>query len=154
MERDRVYNNAQSNSGGWAASDLNIFLNQRLYNALPEQIKALVKQVTVTSSVGNKSTELSTSECYITIPSCIDVDISMTNAPYYSEGKTISYMVNNDARIRTYDGGEAHSYWLRSPNVTNTTNTSYYVWQVDANGKPYGFATPTSKAGVLFEISF
>ena len=54
LERARVYNSSNTNVGGWASSELNDFLNSRFYNAVPAQIKSLLKQVTVSSSIGNK----------------------------------------------------------------------------------------------------
>lgn len=149
LERDRKLSNAQTNSGGWAEMQLNSFLNERLYNAFPTQWKALIKKVTVSSSVGSKSTELSTSDCYITLPSCIEVDPSMTSEPYIYEGSAISYMTTNDMRKRAYDGGDYHAYWLRSPNIQYTN----YMYQVDEDGNLYGYHHPNYSSGVLIEIS-
>ena len=149
LERDRRLTNTQSNAGGWAAMQLNALLNKRLYNALPTQWKALIKKVTVSSSIGSKSTEISTSECYVTIPSCIEVDSTMTTEPYINEGSSISYMTTNDMRKRAYDGGDYHAYWLRSPNISYTN----YMYQVDADGNLYGYHYPNYTSGVLIEIS-
>ena len=149
LERDRRLTNTQSNAGGWATMQLNALLNKRLYNALPTQWRALIKKVTVSSSIGSKSTEISTSECYVTIPSCIEVDSTMTTEPYINEGSSISYMTTNDMRKRAYDGGDYHAYWLRSPNISYTN----YMYQVDADGNLYGYHYPNYTSGVLIEIS-
>ena len=149
LERDRKLSNLQSNAGGWATMQLNTLLNSRLYNAMPTQWKSLIKQVTVSSSIGSKSSELSTSECYITIPACIEVDSSMSTEPYLYEGSAISYMTTNDMRKRAYDGGDYHAYWLRSPNVAYAN----YMYQVDADGNLYGYHYPNYASGVLIEIS-
>lgn len=149
LERDRRLSNTQSNSGGWASMQLNTLLNKRLYNAMPTQWKALIKKVTISSSVGSKSTEISTSECYITIPSCIEVDSTMTTEPYVNEGSAISYMTTNTMRKRAYDGGDYHAYWLRSPNIAYTN----YMYQVDEEGNLYGYHYPNYSSGVLIEVS-
>lgn len=149
LSKKMALSNVQSNAGGWGSYTLNTFLNNRLYKAIPDQIRNIVKQVKIPSSIGSKSTEVETSDCYIAIPACIEVDSSMTSEPYLSEGTAISYMTTNDARKRAYDGGDYASYWLRSPNVSYTN----YVYQVDEDGKLYGYNYPTSKAGVLIEIS-
>ena len=149
LERDRKLTSAQSNAGGWAAMQLNTLLNDRLYNAFPTQWKTLVKKVTISSSIGSKSTEISTSECYITIPACIEVDSSMITEPYINEGSAISYMTTNNMRKRAYDGGDYHAYWLRSPNISYAN----YMYQVDEDGNLYGYHYPNYTSGVLIEIS-
>ena len=139
-----------SNSGGWKNSSLNTMLNSRLYEALPRQIRAIIKQVKIPSSIGNKSTEVETSDCFITVPAVIEVDPTMTTEPYINEGSSISYMTNNTSRMRAYSDGTYDRYWLRSPNVTSDS----YVYRVNADGSMYGFVIPYYTAGILIEISF
>ena len=149
LNRPRQFANGQSNTGGWASSTLNTFLNGRFYDAIPDNMKALMKQVNVKSSIGDKSTEVATTGCYVTIPAVIEVDATKTTEPYLSEGAAISYMTSNNARKRSYDGGNVAAYWLRSPNVDYTT----YIYTVDTSGKAYGFNYPNAYNGVLIEIS-
>jgi hypothetical protein len=143
------YNISSSTTGGWSTSTLNRFLNNRLYKAIPVQFRQLLKQVKVASSIGDKSIDVETSNCYITIPACIEVDSTMTTEPYLSEGTAISYMTTNASRQRARVGGEPEAYWLRSPNVTYAN----YIFTVNAAGEPFGYNYPTAKAGVLIEIS-
>jgi len=150
LGRNKVWNTANTNSGGWANSAINSSLNNRLYKAIPTQIRSLVKQCRVPASVGDKSTEIVTSDCYIAIPSVFEVDPTMSTEPYVNEGTTISYMTTNDARIRKYDDGTAGNYWTRSANVAY----SNYVFRVNADGSLYGYSSPNYEAGVLIEISF
>ena len=150
LGRTKRWNISNTNAGGWANSSLNKSLNTRLYNAMPTQIKQLMKQVIVYSSVGKMSSELSSSNCYITIPALVEVDSSMTSEPYNSEGTAISYLNTNASRKRMFDGGDANEYWLRSPNVSYEN----YIWRVDANGNPQGITNASTNLGVLIEISF
>lgn len=150
LGRTKKWNNTNTNVGGWANSTLNKSLNNRLYNAMPTQIKQLLKKVIVYSSVGQMSTELSSSDCYITIPALIEVDPTHTTEPYNSEGIGISYLNTNASRKRSFDGGDYDEYWLRSPN----TGYANYVWRVDENGATQGITNTTSSLGVLIEISF
>ena len=156
LGRTKVWNASNTNDGGWANSSLNISLNTRLYNAMPTQIKSLLKQVIVYSNDGldNSSApyyqEVTSSNCYITIPALIEVDSSRTSEPYNSEGTSISYMSNNTARKRAFDGGDYSAYWLRSPNVDYVN----YIWRVDENGQTQGITNATTSLGVLIEISF
>ena len=149
LDRKVVFSNNSTNTGGWASSTLNTFLNTRLYAALPLQMSQLIKQVKVASSIGNKSSEVSYSDCYITIPAAKELDPTMTSEPYNSEASAISYMTSDSMRMRAYDGGNYDDYWTRSPNVGYTN----YIYQVNEKGELYGFCTPTIKAGILIQIS-
>ena len=161
LERTRQYNSTDTNVGGWANSELNKFLNDRLYNAIPTQIRSLIKSVVVWSSIGGgstatPSTELSSSNCYITIPSVKDVDGINTSGvansdPYNSESfAPISTFSSVDARKRAFDNGDYNDYWLRSP----TINYPRYIWRVEADGSMYSISPANTKYGVLIEISF
>ena len=154
LGRTRKWNNTNSNTGGWANSALNYSLNTRLYHAMPTQIKELIKQVIVYSSVGNSSTELSSSDCYITIPAAIEVDSTMSYEPYNSEGIAISYLTTNNSRKRAFDNGSYNAYWLRSPNYSEQNQYMNYVYRVDENGQVQGITNATNNLGVLIEISF
>ena len=159
LGRTKKWNTNNTNDGGWAKSELNKSLNTRLYNAMPTQIKSLLKQVIVYSNDGieNKSvtpveyyTEVTPSNCYITIPAIIEVDPTMTSEPYNNEGSSISYLSTDDSRKRAFDGGDFNSYWLRSPSAS----FSNYVWRVDFDGDAEEITQASNNLGVLIEISF
>ena len=150
LGRTKGWNTSNTNAGGWANSSLNKSLNERLYNAMPTQIKALLKKVIVYSSIGQMSSELSSSDCYITIPALIEVDPTQTSEPYNSEGTSISYLVTNADRKRAFDGGDYNAYWLRTPNV----GYANYIWRVEADGQTQGITNATTSLGVLIELSF
>ena len=150
LGRTKKWNASNSNAGGWADSALNKSLNERLYNAMPTQIRALLKKVIVYSSIGQMSTELSSSDCYITIPALIEVDPTQTSEPYNSEGTSISYLSTNSSRKRAFDGRDYEEYWLRTPNV----GYANYIWRVDENGQTQGITNATTSLGVLIELSF
>lgn len=145
--------NGNGNVGGWEHSELNKSLNSRLYNAMPTQIRSLLKQVKVVSSIGNNSVETSTSDCYISIPSVIEVNAAINTEPYNSEGTTVSYMTTNDSRKRAFDNGVYSSYWTRSPYVYTST-PDRYVYTVKEDGDTYGFVNASTSLGVLIMISF
>lgn len=152
MDRKRKYGQVfSSNAGGWAESTLNSYLNTRLVKAIPTQWQSLIKRVKVPSSIGGTSKEISTSNCYFSIPALAELyKDSQTNVePYINEGSLISYMVTDEDRVRCYDGGEAGIYFLRSPNA----NYSGYIMTVTATGEIYGFYSPTAEYGVLLQIN-
>lgn len=155
LGRTKMWNASNTNDGGWAESALNKSLNTRLYNAIPAQIKSLIKQVIVYSSdgIGNSDpyyTEVTPSNCYITIPALIEVDPTRTSEPYNSEGVSISYMSTNDSRKRAFDGGDYNAYWLRTP----TAGYTNYIWRVESGGNTEPITNAATNLGVLIEISF
>ena len=95
-------------------------------------------------------TEITPSNCYITIPAIIEVDSAQSEEPFNSEGTAISYMVNNDSRKRAFDNGDYNAYWLRSP----STGWANYIWRVEAGGNVEAITNAQTELGVLIEISF
>lgn len=155
LSKSCQFGDSYSYTGGWAESSLNRFLNSRLYEAVPTQIKSLIKKVTVSSSIGNKSTETSDSQCYIYVPAAIEMsnESRINKVPYTSEltnPYTISYMINNEARKRAYVDGDYVQYWLRSPNVEYAN----YIYTVNSSGEMYGYVNAPETHGVLIELSF
>jgi hypothetical protein len=166
LGRTKRWNSSNTNDGGWADCELNKSLNTRLYGAMPTQIKSLLKQVIVHSNDGiaNTSiipnqhyTEVTSSNCYITIPALIEVDPTQVSEPYNSEGTSISYLSTNDSRKRAFDGGDYYDYWLRTPNISYPN----YIWRIgDGDGEggvagsAQGVTNATTSLGILIEISF
>lgn len=163
----KSYNlSSNSNTGGWADCELNSFLNNRFYNAIPYQIKALIKKVSVKSTIGDNLTATSSSGCYINVPALYDVYDSAANEykpELYEFASTIDYLTGltdsqeTTNRVRKYaDSGENDDgvqYWLRSPSI-GTWSTSRYCYSIDKNGSPQQVTGTSSSLGVLIEISF
>lgn len=166
LDRQMKYNLSNTNAGGWADCNLNKVLNSRFYDAIPVQIRLMLKKVCVLSTIGQGSSEVSESGCYINIPSVYDVDSNETTYrnELYSAASTIASMATQQSRRREFSYGfendniDAYeSYWLRSPNTAYTS----YVWTVNENyqtdvnkGTTSGFNTPNTNHGVVIEISF
>lgn len=148
----RQFNPSNITTGGWATSTLNNFLNTRFYNAMPDQIKSIVKKVSVSSTIGNGSSTTTSSGCFVTIPAAYDVDPSFTEAyrsEVYDANGTIDYMVYDEDRKRAYTDGTYAAYWTRSPNLSNGA----YIYSVNADGSMHGYNNPSNRLGVLIEIS-
>ena len=159
LDRTKQYNASNTNVGGWAESKLNSYLNSRFYNAIPDQIKSLMKKVTVSSMIGGMSTELSESGCYVNIPSAYDIDNTKTEyaSEVYDTNGTIDYMISNDRRKRSYLDGDYADYWLRTPDIRYSSYALYVDSDGDGSGTAgqiYSFKTSNTEAGVLIEISF
>lgn len=141
----RIMNATATNIGGWAESDLNNWLNTRFYNGIPLNIRQLIKQVDVKSTIGEKSAEYSTSSCYIYIPAFADLSSNSSEASGASysilsgeiePGKTITYISGASDRIITDHSDEAVQYSTRSPGYPGMTNSisNQYFYRVNANG--------------------
>lgn len=152
LDRPRTLSNVQNNEGGWANMTLNTFMNTRMYNAINVKWKQLIKQVKISSSAGNKSTSMTTSNCYLTIPTVYSLTgKNSTSGVYASENgeKKFSHISTADTRIRSYVNGDADIYWTRSPNADHAT----YFCSIDENGDEYNYYYPNSRHGVLVELS-
>ena len=125
-----VMDTASTNAGGWASFALNSYLNSRVYEAFPDSWKQLIKQVKVKSSIGEKSLTISSSDCYVFIPSISELIPSMTSEPYGSEGTIISHFTSNEARICYNPEGVAVQYWTRSPSI----DWNNYVFRISTTG--------------------
>lgn len=149
LRTKKPINNAYSSEGGWAKCSLNTWLNTRFYEGLPLSIKQLIKQVKVSSSAGNQSDEITTSDCYIYIPALVEIYSSTNEEPYINEDTSIDYIINNADRVRKDYTGTAVEYWTRSPNYSYES----YFYYVNTSGGTSGFGQPPSDYGVVIEFS-
>lgn len=147
LERAAIMDPEYSNEGGWAKFALNKYLNERVYNALPDKLKQLIKQVKIKSSIGKQSLSVSSSDCYIFVPSIAELVPSMTQEPYTSEGTIISHFSSNTARICYNPNGAAVQYWTRSPSL----GWDSYVFKITTSGS-YQAITQTSAVDVYPRI--
>lgn len=136
-------------TGGWATSSLRTYLNDRIYKAFPLKWKQLLKQVKVKSSIGSKSESITSSDCYIFIPSIFELFEDMNRSPYDSEGTHISFCTDNTSRICKDKSGTAVSYWTRSPNVSYDN----YIYSVTTSGSHDGYNWANNSNYVRIMIS-
>ena len=146
LSNARRINNVSVNSGGWASYSLNAYLNNRLYNAFSSKWKQLMQQIKVKSSIGDKSTEVSSSDCYIFIPSISELGVNTNEEPYASEGTMISHMASATQRVCYTSYGVAVPYWTRSPSI-GTSSSWPYVYSINTNGSAQS-VTQTTNADV------
>lgn len=138
-----------SNTGGWGATTTRDYLNTRILNALPIGWQQLIQQVKVGSTLGDKSSEIATSDCYFYIPSVAELSPAQNVEPYIYEGTIISFMTSNESRICNDQNGNPSDYWTRSPNVQYGS----YFWSVQKTGEVYSFNQSSSELGVRLMFS-
>lgn len=137
-----------SNSGGWNSTYMRSSTIQTVYNALPEELRNVIKPVIKKASAGSKSFDIVESTDSVWIPSYIEVcaDASSTGSVYTNEGETYSiYASNSDRQKYKTDGVTLSTYWTRSP----VANSMYGFWYVTSNGELTTFGSDSSM-GVAF----
>lgn len=139
----RPYGTQSGNAGGWSASTLRSYLNNRIYNAIPIQWKQLLKEVVVSSTAGNGSNTITGSNCYIFIPSVSEIHPTKNIIPYSNEGTIISHMAEEQHR-KCYDAnGNSVQYWTRSPYVGSS---GVYVCTIKNDGSVQDITAANSTA--------
>lgn len=138
MNASRGVNSSNSNAGGWAQCTTRTYLNESVFNALPQQWKAMIKTVEVLSTIGGTSATVATSEDKLFLFSHAEVGFDASVVPYKyevdegAEQVTFGVFTDNASRIKkTYNGeGSAVHWWLRSPDPSSST----HYRTVNANG--------------------
>lgn len=95
----RRMNSTNTNVGGWDGCEMRTFLSTRIYNALPINWQSAIKQVKISASAGNQSSEIVVSDDKIYLASNREVG-GNTSEPYASEGSAISFFTSNARRIK------------------------------------------------------
>ena len=99
LTRLRQMNASNTNVGGWDASVLRGFLNDRVLKGMDYGYQAMIKPVKIFASAGNQSSEILVSNDTIYLAATREVG-GYTGAPYTSEGSPISWFTSNAARIK------------------------------------------------------
>lgn len=149
LNQKKTLSGSSTNTGGYAKCTLPAYLNTRVLDGLDIQWKQLVKKVKINSSVGDKSTEVSSSDNYFHIPSVYEVEPQMNTEPYVYEGSSIQYLTTNESRICRTSDGNATSYWTRSPNY----QYNGYYFRVEENGSVSGYYYPYEQNGIRLMYS-
>ena len=130
-------NSTNTNVGGWPGSAMYSFVNDTIYNALPEDLRNVIADTYVVSSHGpNDSTNLtSTDKLYLLSTKEVWRKSGTSNTINYdtaeAETRQLDYYTNlgvstsNDSGAIKYDAsGTATIWWLRS--ATSTTSSNFY----------------------------
>ncbi len=147
-------NNTAANEGGWPATSMRTFVNNDIYNALPNELKNAIIDTTVVSGYGvsgetnftsiDKLYLLTLKEIYINFPSGNDTANGLT--------RTLDYYTNIGVTESNYSGAikkkgiSAAWWWLRSADSSN--DSSFYVvlssgsWDFDMSANYAGGFAP------------
>ena len=122
----KIYDNGE-NLNGWEGSDLREFTNGELYNALPEQLRTIIKPVFKVSDGGAALKALATTTDYCWVPSYDEVGFENNrndNVPNQGVQYADTFMLGtsgNNTRIKyTADHYTIGRWWLRSSSYSDS----------------------------------
>ena len=135
---NHVMNSSSKNVGGWPASEMYTFVNNDIYNALPDDLKSEIIDTTVVSSHGLNDTEnfTSTDKLYLLAPKEIYTNFSSSSDTSKDLTRTLDYYTNIGVTISSYSGAikkngtSASNWWLRSAGASGV----YGFYNVDSDG--------------------
>jgi len=126
---DTVKVNAWSysrNAGGYSRTALRDYVNNTFTPLLPIGWQSAITPVVKKSTIGNRSTVLTTTCDKLFLFSGSEVG-TVTSAPYNTEGKLYPIFSDNASRIKYKSDGSAYYWWLRSPLVSISYGTSHFL---------------------------
>lgn len=113
----RPMNDVYTNEGGWGESTMRTLMDT-LLGRLPDDLKKAIKSVKKTTSEGNRSPSLTTTDDKLWLFSYTEVNSDAnTNLSPGGEGMTYPLFTNDSSRIKGENG-----WWLRSPRVSTYNN--------------------------------
>ncbi len=113
--------------GGWPATSMRTFVNNDIYNAIPNEIKNAIIDTTVVSGHGKSDTAnfTSTDKLYLLAPKEIYTDsIQSANDTAKDLTRTLDYYTNLGTTTSNYSGAikkngtSADYWWLRAAILT------------------------------------
>ena len=130
-------NDTDTNVGGWPATSMRTFVNNDIYNAIPNEIKNAIIDTTVVSGHGKSDTEnfTSTDKLYLLAPKEIYSDWSTyqsANDTAKDLTRTLDYYKNlgtstsNRSGVKKKNGTSADYWWFRAAS-SNTLEGFYTV---------------------------
>ena len=121
------------------------WINNDLFNALPEELQIIVKEVQKYVHVKNKTFELINKKCFL----LSDEELGNTNAymQLFGEGDTYPVFTDNNSRLRSKVGGDYVAWWTRSRYAGNMAAIQIVTELGEAT---YGNRNATDYLGVCF----
>ena len=130
---EHTMNGTATNAGGWPATTMRTFVNNDIYNAIPDEIKNAIIDTTVVSGHGKSDTEnftstdklylLSTAEVWSQGSSnTISTDRARDNTRQLDYYKNLGTSTSNYSGAIKKNGTSASRWWLRAAISTSTYN--------------------------------
>ena len=157
---EHTMNDTQTNVGGWPATSMRTYLNNDIYNKLPDEIKNSIIDTTTVSGHGKSDTEnftstdklylLSTAEVWSQGSSnTISTDTARDNTRQLDYYKNLGTSTSNYSGAIKKNGTSASRWWLRAA-YSNTAFTFLFV--SDSGGWSANNATIASGVAPAFRL--
>ena len=157
---EHTMNGTATNAGGWPATTMRTFVNNDIYNAIPDEIKNAIIDTTVVSGHGKSDTEnftstdklylLSTAEVWSQGSSnTISTDTARDNTRQLDYYKNLGTSTSNYSGAIKKNGTSASRWWLRAA-YSNTAFTFLFV--SDSGGWSANNATIASGVAPAFRL--
>ena len=123
-------NTAFSNTGGWNNAEMNTFINNNIYNALPNELKKIIIDTIVVSSYGKNDTAnfTTTNKLYLLAPKEIYTDYAETTDTAKDLTRILDYYKEKGVTMKSYanaikyNNSTATWWWLRNVPSSNSGN--------------------------------
>ena len=133
---EHTMNGTATNAGGWPATTMRTFVNNDIYNAIPDEIKNAIIDTTVVSGHGKSDTESFTSTDKLYLLSTAEVwsqgsSNTISTDTARDNTRQLDYYKNLGTSTSNYSGaikknGTSNSYWwLRAARSSNTYDFLY-----------------------------
>ena len=153
-------NDTQTNVGGWPATSMRTYLNNDIYNKLPDEIKNSIIDTTTVSGHGKSDTENFTSTDKLYLLSTVEVwsqgssntistDTARDNTRQLDYYKNLGTSTSNYSGAIKKNGTSASRWWLRAA-YSNTAFTFLFV--SDSGGWSANNATIASGVAPAFRL--
>lgn len=153
LYQDYQMNSSNTNRGGFPSSALCSTLNRSIYNALPSDLKAVIKTAYKWYGTGDSTTNGKWSGHKLWLPLTFEMfgETSYSPPTERTTGNARQYPIftNNASRIKKMNNGgvSASYYWLASPDATNAT----YFCTVHGDGSS-NIGGASASGGVCFGL--
>ena len=148
---EHTMNGTATNAGGWPATTMRTFVNNDIYNAIPDEIKNAIIDTTVVSGHGKSDTEnftstdklylLSTAEVWSQGSSnTISTDTARDNTRQLDYYKNLGTSTSNYSGAIKKNGTSASYWWLRAA----FSNYTYNFLSVNSYGNYYSYTANTT----------
>lgn len=139
LAESHVMNEEYTNAGGWRDSDMRKYLNDDVYNLLPDELKAVISDREI-KQIKDGEELTSTDKLWL-------LSLTEVAEEYETDKDDVHFSLFKDERSRVkQQDGETAWYWLRSPLASNSTS----FCGVSNFGGAYNSYAASNSNGVAF----
>lgn len=140
MDKEHVMNERWTNAGGWPACDMRRYLNNTVFDLLPDDLQAVIKPTTITQVIGGETV------------TCEDKLFLLSRTQVFGRGPwterepddtQLDIFLTERDRVKLCGDKGTWFWWLRSAGYTNSFD---YVL---STGNYYNYGANSSGAVVL-----